>query len=125
MYDSSFVVNRPFFRRCKPRTEQENAMWYGSTKSLLASIVRGLNAQAPQDEAEWQALTDLLQTCVAEMAEMSEPIGRRSMGARYVHHPVADKLNRAMPHLRSMLAAMREHDRTTALAHGETTLSRL
>jgi hypothetical protein len=49
------------------------------------------------------------------------------MGAtsRYVHRPVADKLNRAMPHVRSMLTAMRDRDRTTALAHGETTLRRL
>jgi hypothetical protein len=49
------------------------------------------------------------------------------MGAtsRYVHRPAADKLNRAMPHVRSMLTAMRDRDRTTALAHGGMTLQRL
>jgi hypothetical protein len=52
---------------------------------------------------------------------------RRTLGAtsRYVHRPVADKLNRAMPLVRSMQTAMRERDRATALAHGETTLQRL
>ena len=58
---------------------------------------------------------------------MSEPTVNPSRGAasRYVHRPVADKLNRAMPHVRCMLTAMRERDRITALAHGETTLQRL
>ena len=102
-------------------------MWYGSTKNLLESIVRGLKNEPPQNDAEWQAQTDLVQGCLAEMVEMSEPTVNPSRGAasRYVHRPVADKLNRAMPHVRCMLTAMRERDRTTALAHGETTLQRL
>ena len=102
-------------------------MWYGNTKSQLESIVRWLSAEVPLNDAEWQAQTELVQACLAEMVEMSEPTVNQSMGAtsRYVHHPVADKLNRAMPHVRSMLTAMRDRDRTTALAHGETTLRRL
>jgi hypothetical protein len=102
-------------------------MWYGSTKTLLESIVRGLKTDPPQNDAEWHAQTDLVQACLAEMVEMSEPTVNPSIGAtaRYVHRPVADKLNRAMPHVRSMLTAMRDRDRTTALAHGETTLRRL
>ena len=102
-------------------------MWYGSTKTLLESIVRQLRTDTPQDEAAWKAHTDVVQACLAEMVEMSEPIVSPSKGAkpRYVHRPVADKLNRAMPHVRSMLMAMRERDRSAALAHGETTLQRL
>jgi hypothetical protein len=102
-------------------------MWYGNTKNLLESIVRQLKNDAPQDDADWQAQTELVQTCLAEMLEMSEPTVNPSMGSssRYVHRPVADKLNRAMPHVRSMLTAKRERDRATALAHGETTLQRL
>jgi hypothetical protein len=102
-------------------------MWYGSTKTLLESVVRGLKTEPPQNDAEWQAQTELVQACLTEMVEMSEPTVNPSIGStsRYVHRPVADKLNRAMPHVRSMLTAMRDHDRTTALAHGETTLRRL
>ena len=121
------VVNKSFFRRCKPRTEQEYPMFYGNTKTLLESIVRGLQTEPPQNEAEWQAQTELVQACLTEMVEMSEPTINPAKGAtsRYVHRPVADKLNRAMPHVRSMLTAMRDRDRTTAVAHGETTLQRL
>jgi hypothetical protein len=102
-------------------------MWYGNTKNLLESIVRGLKTEPPQNDAEWQAQTELVQACLTEMVEMSEPTVNPSKGAtsRYVHRPVADKLNRAMPHVRSMLMAMRDRDPTTALAHGETTLRRL
>src|SRR5664279_5378119 len=121
------VAYKPFRHRCKPRTEQENSMWYGNTKNLLESIVRGLKIEPPQNDAEWQDQTELVQACLTEMVEMSEPTVNQSMGAtsRYVHHPVADKLNRAMPHVRSMLTAMRDRDPTTALAHDETTLRRL
>ena len=52
------------------RTEQENPMWYGNTKSLLESIVRGLETEPPQSDAEWQVQTDLVQACLAEMVEM-------------------------------------------------------
>jgi hypothetical protein len=99
-------------------------MWYGNTKSVLESIVRWLSTDPSKNDAEWQAHTDLFQSCLAEMVEMSEPTANPSVGAtlRYVHRPVADKVNRAMPHVRSMLTAMRDRDRTTALAYGETTL---
>ena len=102
-------------------------MWFGSAKSLLESIVRSLKTEDRQDEAEWQAQTELAQTCLTEMAELSEPQPGASKGSstRYVHRPVADKLNRAMPHVRAMLTAMRNRDRVAALAHGETALRRL
>lgn len=102
-------------------------MWYGNTRNLLESSVRRLKNDAPQDDADWQAQTELVQACLAEMVEMSEPIVNPSIGAtsRYVHRPVADKLNRAMPHVRLMLTAMRERDCATALGHGQTTLQRL
>ena len=102
-------------------------MFYGNTKALLERVIRWLSAEAPHGDDEWHAQTELVQTCLAEMVEMSKPNVDPSNGARsrYVHRPVADKLNRAIPHGRSMLTAMREHDRTTALAHGETTLQRL
>ena len=76
------VVYNPFFHRCKPRTGQENTMWYGSTKNLLESVVRGLKNEPPQNDAEWQAQADLVQGCLAEMAEMSEPTVNPSMGPR-------------------------------------------
>jgi hypothetical protein len=102
-------------------------MWYGSTKSLLESIVRWLKTEVPQENAEWQAQTDLVQVCLAEMVEMARPTANPSKAAtsRYVHRPVVNKLIGAMPHVRPMLIAMQGRDRITALAHGEASLQRL
>jgi hypothetical protein len=100
---------------------------HSTTEILLAGIVRWLGTEISQNDAEWQAHTDLIQSCLAEMVEITEPTENRPIGvtSRYVPHSVADKLNRAMPHVRSMLTAMRDRDRTTALAHGETMIQRL
>ena len=102
-------------------------MWYRSTTNLLESIVRWLKTGTLQSDIEWQAQADLVQTCLLEMVEMSEPTVNPAKGlmGRYVHRPVADKLNRAMPHVRAMLKAMQEHNGTAALAHGEAALQRL
>jgi hypothetical protein len=97
---------------------------YNTTKSLIDGVVRWLKTEPSQSDAEWQAHTDLVQGCLEEMTEMFlNP--SKGVSPRCVHRPVADKLNRAMPHVRSMLIGMWEHDRTAALAHGETTLQRL
>jgi hypothetical protein len=102
-------------------------MYYGSTKTLMESIVRWLRTEGPHDDAEWQSQTDLAQACLAEIVEMAKPTVHPSKAAasRYIHRPIVDRLNRALPHGRSMLTAMRERNRTAALAHGETTLHRL
>ena len=102
-------------------------MWYGSTKNLLESVVRWLHTEHPPDDAGWQARTELVQTCLSEMAEMSEPVVSAFKGStsRYIHRPVADKLNRAMPHVREMLVAMRSRDQATALTHGEAAFGKL
>jgi hypothetical protein len=102
-------------------------MWYASTKSLLESTVRWLKAEVSQNDSDWRAQTDLVRVCLDEITAMSKPAVHPSTLAtsRYVHRPVTDKLNRAIPHARSMLLAMRNRDRITALAHGENTLQRL
>src|SRR4249919_355361 len=92
---------------------------HNTTKSLLDGVVLWLKTGPSPNDAEWQAHTDLVQTCLEKMVEMSESTVNPSQGAssRSVHRSAADKLNRAMPHVRSMLVAMWEHDRTAALAH--------
>src|SRR5271169_1233775 len=91
--------------------KQANPMWYGNTNNLLEIIVRRLRNEVPLDDAEWQAQTDLVRACLEEMVEMSEPTVNPSRGATS-RRKVADKLNRAMPHVRSMLTAMRDRDRS-------------
>jgi hypothetical protein len=86
-----------------------------------------LKTEPSPNDAEWQAHTDLVQVCLEKMVEMSESTVNPSKGApsQYLDRPDADRLNRAMPHVRSMLTAMWDRDLTTALAHGETTSAAL
>lgn len=75
-------------------------MFYGSTKSLLESVIRWLRTEALHDDAEWHVQTELVHAYLAEMMEMSKPTVHpfRAVTSRYVHRPVAYKLNRALPH---------------------------
>ena len=41
-------------------------MWYGSRKTYWKAV-GWLKADIPHDDCEWQAQTDLAQTCLAEM----------------------------------------------------------
>jgi hypothetical protein len=97
---------------------------HNTTTSLIDGVVRWLKTEPSRSDAEWQAHTDLVQGCLEEMMEMSFNPSKR-MSPRCVHRPAPDMLNRVMPHVRSMLIGMWQHDHTTALAHGETTLQRL
>ena len=58
-------------------------MFYGNTKSLLESIIRSLEPRIlPENEGEWQAQTELVQGCLAEMVEMSDQLSIRQKGPR-------------------------------------------
>jgi len=57
-------------------------MWYGNTKNLLESIVRGLRTEAPQNDAEWQAQTDLVQACLAGWRNCRNLLPIRRRGQR-------------------------------------------
>jgi hypothetical protein len=98
-------------------------MWYVSIVHLLAIIVQRLSLQSPQDEEEWQAQTAVVQACFEEMGISESMVNQLKVNSDWRN--TTDELNRAMPHLQSMLTAMRNHDRTTALAHGERALQRL
>jgi hypothetical protein len=57
-----------------------------------------LRTETPQDDSERQGQTGLVQACLAEMAELSEPIINPANKAtsRYVHRPVVDQPSDAM-----------------------------
>ena len=97
----------------------KNVVQYHTTKGLLDCVVRWLKTEPSPNDAEWQAHTDLIESCLEQMVEMLVNPSKDA-SSRYVPRPVAGILNRAMPHVRSTLTAMSERDRTMALAHGET-----
>ena len=100
-------------------------MQYGSTKGLLDGILQWLKT-SEDGEDQWQRQTEHAEVCLAELVEVSEP-PRCAVPptSRYIYHPFVDKVNRAMPHVSAMLAAMRERNRRLALTHGEAGLRRL
>jgi len=66
------VAYKPFRHRCKPRTEQESPMWYGNTKNLLESIVRGLKTEPPSQRTRQAAsLFCLVRLCAGIDAVIS------------------------------------------------------
>ena len=102
-------------------------MLYDSTKNLLQSILRSLETG---DQTRWDDQRESGNACLYEMHQMS--------GARYKAYrsdslradsmgqsTLPEKLNRAMPHVRKMVIAIRLKDQTGALESGRTALAEM
>lgn len=97
---------------------------YADAKNSLKNILEWLEGL---DEAGWERQIELGEECRADMERMARPI---YSGARKGSHtfgpernPDAGKLNRAIPHVRAMLASMRNGNRVAALEHGRAALA--
>jgi hypothetical protein len=97
---------------------------YADAKDSLKSILDWL---AGTDETSWERQIELGEQCRSEMERMARPI---YSGARKGSHtfgpernPDAGKLNRATPHIRAMLSAMRNRNRAAALEHGRAAMA--
>ena len=102
-------------------------MLYDSTKGLLQSILRSLQAG---DETRWDDQTESGNACLYEMHQMSGPHYKAYRSDRLNANSVAqtsfpEKLNRAMPHVRTMVIAIRHKDRTRALESGMAALAEM
>jgi hypothetical protein len=102
-------------------------MLYDSTKGLLQSILRSLETG---DETRWDDHTESGNECLYEMHQMSEPRYKayRSDGINansLVQSTIPDKLSRAMPHVRTMVIAIRHKDQPRALQSGKAALAEM
>ena len=102
-------------------------MLYDSTKSLLQSILRSLETG---DETRWDDQTESGNECLYEMHQMSEPLYKayrcdRLNAHSLVQSTLPDRLNRAMPHVRTMVIAIRHKDQTQALESGKAALAEM
>jgi hypothetical protein len=95
---------------------------YTDAKNSLNSILDWL---AGTDETGWERQIELGEECRSEMERLARP---KYGGARKGSHQFgpernadAGKLNRATPHVRAMLSAMRNRNRA-ALEHGRAAL---
>ncbi len=85
-------------------------------KETLKGILDWL---AGTDEAGWDAQIEVGEECRSEMERMARPVyGRTRRSQRPERNPDSPKLNRAIPHVRAMLTAMRSRNRAAALEHG-------
>ena len=102
-------------------------MLYNSTRSLLQSILLSLEADV---ETNWDEQTESGNACLYEMHQMSGPLYKAyksdSLGANSaVQSTLPGKLNRAMPHVRTMVIAIRHKDQTRALESGKEALAEM
>lgn len=102
-------------------------MLYDSTKSLLQSILWSLETG---DETRWDDQTESGNECLYEMHQMSEPLYKAYRSDKLnanslVQSTLPDKLSRAMPHVRTMVIAIRHKDQPRALESGKTALAEM
>jgi hypothetical protein len=102
-------------------------MLYESTKNLLQSILRSLEAG---DETRWDDRTESGNACLYEMHQMSGPLYKAYRPDTLHANSLAQTslpgmLNRAMPHVRLMVIAIRHKDQTRALESGKAALAEM
>jgi hypothetical protein len=97
---------------------------YADAKQSLKNILEWLDGT---DKAGWERQIELGEECRSDMERMARPIysGARKGGHAFgpERNPDAGKLNRAIPHVRAMLTAMRNRNRTAALEHGRAAMA--
>ena len=98
-----------------------------STKALLIKTVQSLETAG---EAGWDDHFEFGSECLYEMHQMT----RRSFQAYRMdssdakwpaHLPDSAKLNRALPHVKLMVSAIRKRDRAKALVSGKAAIAEL
>jgi len=102
-------------------------MLYESTKSLLLSILRSLETS---DEIRWDDQIESGNACLYEMHQMCVPRYRAYRSDNFnaalaAQSTLPEKLSRAMPHVRTMVIAIRHKDRNLALESGRTALAEM
>lgn len=102
-------------------------MLYDSTKSLLQTILRALETA---DENRWDDQTESGNACLYEMHQMSGSLYKAYKPDRLNANSLAqsnlpEKLTRAMPHVRTMVIAIRHKDQIHALESGKAALAEM
>jgi hypothetical protein len=102
-------------------------MLYDSTKALLQGILRSLETT---DEIRWDEQTESGNSCLYEMHQMARPLYKAYRTDKQNANSQAqigfpEKLSRAMPHVRSMVIAIRHKDQVTAVESGKSALAEM
>ncbi len=101
-------------------------MLYDSTKVLLRGMVRSL--QSSEHEG-WDDQVEYGGECLYEMHQMARPLykGYRTDGSNRAPSlvPVYERAARAIPHVKSMVRAIRRKDQAAAVESGTAALAEL
>jgi len=101
-------------------------MLYDSTKVLLSGLLQSL--QSSQD-IPWEAHIESGGECLFEIHQMARPLykGYRSDGMQksLALIRVSERANRAIPHLKLMVRAIRRKDSVNAISSGKAALSEM
>jgi len=102
-------------------------MLYESTKTLLQSILLSLETI---DDAGWDDQTESGNSCLYEMHQMSGSLYKAYRPDKLNRHlqsqsNVPEKLTRALPHVRSMVIAIRHRNQIQALENGKAALAEM
>lgn len=98
-----------------------------STKTLLMKVVLSLESAG---EASWDDQIEFGKECLYEMHQMTrasfQAYKMETSDAKWpAHLPNSAKLNRALPHVKAMVRAIRRRDQATALVSGKAALAEL
>jgi hypothetical protein len=102
-------------------------MLYDSTKSLLQTILRSLENV---EDNGWDDQTESGNSCLYEMHQMAGALYTpyktdRLNATSLAQSNLPEKLHRAIPHVRTMVIAIRHKDQTRALESGKAALAEM
>jgi hypothetical protein len=108
------------------KKEQVICMLYDSTRVLLRGILSSLEGAG---RIRWEDQVEAAGECSYEMHQMARPIyqGYRSdpVNRMAVRVPVSERAARAVPHVKSMVRAIRRKDQNAAVESGKAALAEL
>jgi hypothetical protein len=97
-----------------------------STKNLLQTIIHSLEAPGP---SAWDDQIESSKECLYEMHQMTRPsygAYKKTASDKWpTHIPNGTDMNRAMPHVKAMVLAIRRKDRTSAIENGKAALAEM
>ena len=88
---------------------------YADSKDSLKNILEWLEGT---DEAAWEAQVESGEAARADMERMARPDYHRGHGSGFQgpqRDPNANRLNKAIPHVRAMLTALQNRNRAAAV----------
>ena len=100
-------------------------MMYESTRALLRSIVQSLTGTG---DVAWDDQIESGRECLYEMHQMTRGLtllDKTAYNGLAANIPDLGKLQRAIPHVKEMVAAIQHRDHATALRNGKAALAEM